>query len=285
LLVIDGGGFGHRFAEICERHSIPHKTLAIPFGENLSKEMLRQAAAGEKFTGLLVNAHETSVGRLYDLPLLAEFCKEHSLYFVIDAIGSFLADALDFAALGADALIVSSQKGLALPPGLSAVVLSDRLYKKSTAANQKSFSLYFDFELAEKDGLRGQTPFTPAVSLILALRERLESIETTGGVSAQIQKTAALAKDFRERVGSLINEGVPLALPPHTLSNACTPLLFPNKNATEVFQTLSQKYGVWLNPNGGEFEGSLLRVGHFGNLTIEDNATLAKLLKEILSEV
>ena len=282
LLVVDGGGFGHRFAGISEHHGIPYAPAALAFGETLTPGMLEAAAGdGGGFTGLLVNLHETVTGQLYDKDMLASFCRSHGLYFVCDAIGSFLADPLDFARDGVDALIISSQKALALPPGLAAVIMSDRLYRKIIEQDIRPFSMYFDFRDAEANAVRGQTPFTPAVGTVLALRERLERLEAEGGAEAAIARTKALAEDFRARLGGLIEKGL-LALPRHPLSNACTPIVFPGGGAAAAYQKLSKEYGVWLNPNGGALADTMLRVGHLGDLTTDDNAMLAGLLEGIL---
>ena len=241
----------------------------------------REAGSLGNFTGLLVNLHETATGQLYDKDLLAVFCRRHGLYFVCDAISSFLADPLDFEKDGIDALIISTQKALALPPGFSIVILSDRLYRRMLDREIRPFSLYFDFRDAEANAVRGQTPFTPAVGMILALRARLERLEAEGGAEASVARTKALAEDFRARIKGLVDRGA-IALPAHPLSNACTPLVFPGGGAEKAYRRLSQDYGLWLNPNGGALADTVLRVGHLGNLGYDDNILLAERLAAVL---
>jgi len=281
LLIVDGGGFGHRFKEIAAHHNIPHECVKLEFGEALTQAMLDKAIDGESFTGMLVNLHESTTGQLYDKDMVASLCHARGMYLVIDAVASFLADPLDFERDGVDALIASSQKALALPPGLAIVILSDRFYQKIVENDVKPFSLYFDLLDAEANAIRGQTPFTPAIGVILALQERLEKLEEEGGAEASIARTKALAEDFRGRIGGLLERGL-ISLPPYPLSNACTPLIFPNGGAKEVFERLSKRHDIWLNPNGGELADTVVRVGHLGNLTTEDNAELARLIAEIL---
>jgi aspartate aminotransferase-like enzyme len=284
LAVIDGGGFGHRFAELAAHHGIPYEAVKLAFGETLGGDALAAAASaspGGGFAGLLINHHETSTGQLYDLDMASGFCSSHDLYLVCDAISSFLADGLDFSAQCIDALIVSSQKALALPPGLSAVILSDRLWEKIGREKIRPFSLYFDLTGAELDARRGQTPFTPAGGLILALRDRLERIEEEGGYGAAVTRVSALARDFRARIAGLIEKGL-LGLPGHPLSNACTPLVFPGGGAKAVCEKLAGEHDVWLNPCGGELADKVLRVGHLGALAEADNEMLAGLLSKIL---
>ena len=61
-----------------------------------------------------------------------------------------------------------------------------------------------------------------------------------------------------------------------------TPIVFPNKNAKEIFNIMKDRYGIYLTPSGGEIGEKLLRVGHIGDLTIEDNIDLINKLKEVL---
>ncbi|MDR0357488.1 MAG: aminotransferase class V-fold PLP-dependent enzyme, partial [Clostridiales Family XIII bacterium] len=101
LLVVDGGTFGHRFAEICAYHRIPFESVDLPFGVEFAEDKLR-AFENKGFTGLLINIHETSTGQLYDMDIVGEFCRRNGLYLVADAIGSFLADETDMRRCGID---------------------------------------------------------------------------------------------------------------------------------------------------------------------------------------
>ena len=86
---------------------------------------------GDKYTCLIVNVHETSTGVHYDLNMLHEFCQENHLFFIVDAISSFLADPIDMEKQGIDVLITGSQKALAVPPGISILTLSKKdVYKR-----------------------------------------------------------------------------------------------------------------------------------------------------------
>ena len=144
LIVIEGGSFGHRFAQICEVHDIPHKSVKVENGETLTKDMIEDVIGDEKFTGLLVNLDETSNGQLYDIKMLSEVCCENDLIFVVDAISAFLADEINMDKYGIDAIILSSQKALSLAPGLSVVALSEKILKRVEVIDSKS--IYFDFK-------------------------------------------------------------------------------------------------------------------------------------------
>ena len=149
-------------------------------------------------TALLINAHETSIGTFYNLDSVSKFAKENQMLFIVDAISMFITDKLDMESQNIDALIISSHKGLALPPGLSMVILSPKAINKINPKHQ----LYFDFNSYLKDGQRGQTPFTPAVTIILQLHARLEQIVNTG-IEKEILKAKEIAEYFRKEIEAL----------------------------------------------------------------------------------
>ena len=274
VLIIDGGSFGHRFVQMCELHGIPHEVVSLGRDEALSEAHLEKYK-NMKLTALLVNHDETSTGQLYSLDMLSAFCKAKDMYLIVDAISSFLVDSYDMTKTGADITIVSSQKALALAPGLSFVIISERMIRDRLNILSCPV-MYFDFKDYIKNGIRGQTPFTPAVGTILQMHQRLQVIMKTG-YSAEMNRVARLAEDFRERAREL-----PVRLPNYPMSNACTALLFDNGRAYETYTVLKEKYGLVVTPSGGALKDYIIRVGHLGNLSIEDNAELILAMKEVL---
>ena len=272
-LIVNGGSFGHRFVQICDIHKIPHDEIKLETGKALTEEIL-SSYARKGHTAFIVNVHETSTGVYYDINLISKFCKEHNLFLIVDAISSFLADDFNMAELGADVMITGSQKALACPPGISAIVLSERAI--SRVLNNDPRSMYFDLKDALANGDRGQTPFTPAVGILRQINTRLKEIDTNGGVSAETQRIAALAHDFRNKIKIL-----PFEIVSESLSNAVTPLHPLTASAYDIFLTLKDKYGIWVCPNGGTLKEQVFRVGHIGALSFDDNTTLVNALKDM----
>lgn len=272
-LVVNGGSFGHRFVQMCKIHQIPHDEIALNAGKALTEEMLNPYD-GKGYTAFIVNVHETSTGVHYDIDMISRFCKKNGLFLIVDAISSFLADDFDMKRLGADVMITGSQKALACPPGVSLIVLSPAALERVEANDPKC--MYFDLKEALKDGERGQTPFTPAVGILLQINARLKEIESAGGVEAEKTKIAALAEDFRNKIHEL-----PFEIVSESMSNAVTPLHPTTASAYDVFLTLKDEYGIWICPNGGELKNTVFRVGHIGALTTEDNDTLISALKDM----
>lgn len=273
VLVINGGSFGQRFAELCAIHGVPYTEIHLQTGCALHAEQLDRYD-GMGYTGLLVNAHETSTGVHYDMPMLSRFCKKNGLFWVTDAISSFLADEIDMAGWGIDMLLTGSQKALACPPGVSVVVLSPRAVERVKSRDVPC--MYLNLKSALKNGERGQTPFTPAVGTLLQIHTRLAKIHAAGGAAAEIARVGAQAADFRAKIA-----GLPLDVVSESMSNAVTPLHPQHASAYDVFTALKNEYQIWVCPNGGALAEQIFRVGHIGALTPADNTVLVETLHDM----
>ena len=272
-LVINGGSFGQRFADLLSLHEIPHSEIKLEKGKNIHKEDL--IPFEEKgYTAFLVNIHETSTGVLYDINLIADFCKRNHMLLIVDAIFSFLADPFDMSKYDIDVMITGSQKALACHPGISLIALSPKALKRVEENNPKC--MYLDLKSALKNGERGQTPFTPAVGILLQIHARLTQIKNNGGVEEENRKTHELATYFRDQIKDL-----PLEIVSESLSNAVTPLHPLHANAYEIFTTLKDEYSIWVCPNGGDMKETIFRVGHIGYLTKEDYDKLILALHDL----
>lgn len=273
VLIVNGGGFGQRFVDLCQLHDILYEDIKLDFGCDITKEIL-DSFSDKGFTGFLVNICETSSGIYYNLDLISRFCKDNDIFLVVDAISSFLANPLNMQEQNIDVVITGSQKALACPPGISILVLSPRALKRID--NNQVKSLYFDLKDMLKNGERGQTPFTPAVGILLQINQRLKEIEAQGGVEAEINRISNLANDFRNQISDL-----PLEIKTESLSNSVTTVFCKSENASEIVDRLKIEYNIWVNPNGGDIKDKMFRVGHIGDLTIEDNDKLIEAFHDL----
>lgn len=276
VLVIDGGTFGHRFAQICDIYEVPYERVTLDADEQLTEEHLKPFDH-IGITALMVNIDETSTGQLYDVQLLSDFCRKNSAYFVVDAISSYLIDPYDMGKYGIDATIISSQKGLCIAPGLSVVVLSRKLLEDRVENNQIC-SLYFDFKDYLRNFKRGQTPFTPCVGICMEMNKALHLIDEQGEKNF-LGHIDAVAKDFRNKVKEL-----PISIPDFPLSNAVTPIIFKKPIAKKVFEILKNEYDIYVNPTGGAREQYVLRVAHIGDTSIKDNSMLVDYMKKAIKK-
>lgn len=273
-LVVNGGSFGQRFADILSIHKINFDEIKLNVGEPLTRERL-ETYNDKGYTAFLVNVHETSTGVKYDMRLIGEFCKRNGMFLIADAISSFLADDFDMENSNVDVMITGSQKALACPPGVSIIALSQKALKRVESAKPKC--MYLDLKSALKNGERGQTPFTPAVGILLQINQRLKNIDKNGGAEKEIERVSELAEYFRLRI-----KDFPFEISSKSMSNAVTPLKPLNGvSAYTVFTVLKDEYGIWVCPNGGALQDELFRVGHIGALKKSDYDVLFDALTDM----
>ena len=127
------------------------------------------------------------------------------------------------------------------------MVLSSRAVERIYANRPACY--YLDLKAALKNGERGQTPFTPAVGILIQINARLNQIKRDGFANVQA-KTRAIAKDFRSRIGKY-----PFHIVSDSLSYAVTPLSpnNPEVSAHQLFLTLKDEYGIIICPTAASW--------------------------------
>ena len=278
VLVVNGGSFGHRFVQLCEIHQIPFTEIKLDYGKPLTKELLYQFD-NKGYTGMMLQLCETSTGVLYNMEMIGDFCAKNDMFLFVDAVSGFMADEFSMKKMHVNAAITGSQKALSLPPSMSFTVLDSKAQKR--CAENKVRSMYFDYCDYLKNGERGQTPFTPAVSTIIMLNEKLRRLEKSGGIRVANKTAKERAEYFRAKIKHL-----PLKLfsALEDSSNCVTALMPTTKgvNAHRIFEIIKDEYGIWICPNGGDMAEKVFRVGHIGNISNADIDQLVEVFEDLV---
>jgi len=261
-LVVNGGTFGARWGDLCRYSGIPYEMFDVEFGKSPDWDRLIKKIKSETYGTLLIQHHETSSGYLYDLNRLAEPCRDHHVALVVDAISSFLSDPLSMRALNMDVLILSSQKGLDLPPGLSFVVLSKPVLAETRFVEG---GFYYDWTTTLRNMERGQTPFSPATQLFRQLHARLQKIKRWGlGHTLDAVKTRATGfRSICQERGWRFSADVQ--------SNGLTGI-YLSRPVQSLVKKL-QDNEVYVMPSRHD---NMIRVTHNGCLTVADDLELAE---------
>ena len=257
VLVVNGGPFGQRWAEICKCFGIHVKELKVEFGKSIKPTEIEANLAGN-IKAVFVTHNETSSCNLTDVKTIGEIVKKSNALFVVDAISSFLGEELEVDNWGIDVVISSSQKALLLPPGLSFISLSEKAWK-STSDLPK---YYFDLRKYKSELIRGQTPFTPAISLILQL-------------SRQINKRYSFNSSVVRN--SIVNLGYSLV--GENPSNYGT--AFYANDAPQIIEAF-KKEKILVNPSAPPYDKSIIRVAI---TNAEDAQHFSEILKKITNEM
>ena len=265
VLVVNGGSFGHRFVELCQIHEVPFTEITIEYGKPLQKKILYQYDH-QNYTGMVLQLCETSTGVRYDMNMVGDFCKKNNIFLFVDAVSGFMADEFSMKKMHINAAITGSQKALSLPPSMSFTIM-DRESQECCCKHIVK-SMYFNYADYLKNGERGQTPYTPAVSTLIQLNEKLKRIEKNGGIATINANIQGIADYFRKKIKHL-----PLKMftALENSSNCLSALTIENDkiNARELCEIIKNEYDIYVCPNGGDLAEKIFRVGHIGNITKE----------------
>jgi aspartate aminotransferase-like enzyme len=281
MLALVAGNFGERWASIGKAHGMDVRTLAAEPGQVVSAEAVADALAKDpKIRAVFVQLNESSTGAAHDVKAIAEVVRATDALLVVDAISGAGAMPLETEAWGVDVVVVGSQKSLALPPGLAFVALSKRAWARADEAKAPRF--YFDLKRERKAQTAGESAFTPAISLVVALKAALESVEANGGVDALIANAATLAAATRAAAGAL---GLPL-LSPTAHGDALTALYPPQGlEAGPIVKALKSEFASTVAGGQGNLKGKIFRIAHLGYYDATDIFGFLVSLEIVLSRL
>jgi aspartate aminotransferase-like enzyme len=146
------------------------------------------------------------------------------------------------------------------PPGLALIALSEKA--RTHADDIASNCLYLDLRAARASlEDRGETVFTPPVSLLYGLRESLRMIEEGGGPDALFRKQWALTMMTRTGVRML---GLELFAPSDFAWGVTSAALPAGVDGTALLRLMHDEWGVIVEGGQDHLKGRIVRIGHMG---------------------
>jgi aspartate aminotransferase-like enzyme len=279
-VVIRGGKFGERWGKICQAYGIECVFVDVEWGKSVEPKAVAEAI--EKNPGVravYATASETSTATKHDIEPIAKIVKaKDDILLCVDAVTAIGVYDVPMDKWGLDVVCVGSQKALMLPPGLAVVAVSDKAWKANERSNLPRF--YLDLTRERKSQEKGETAFTPAVSLIVGLRESLRMLkeETLEGVFHRHER---LAKATRAATG-----GLGLELLSSSPVNSVTGIRVPNGiDGTAVVKQMRTRYGITIAGGQDHLKGKIVRIAHIGYFSEFDIITAISGLEMTLSDL
>jgi aspartate aminotransferase-like enzyme len=260
VLSVSNGVFGERFAMIAQKFGAEVIQLKFEWGQAPDPDEIQKALlADSEIKTVLVTHNETSTGVTCDLEAISKVVKEAGKLLVVDAISSLSSIDLPVDEWHCDVVITGSQKGWMIPPGLTMLSVSEEAWQAHARATMPR--VYWDFTRAKSYLEKGQTPWTPAVSLFYALDASLKMI-LEEGLPSIIARHAHIAGKTREGVKSL---GLPLFADEKYASNTVTSVKTANGLDTKkLLKILREEHKVILGGGQQKLDGQIFRIGHLG---------------------
>lgn len=257
-LVVEGGKFGFRWNTICEAYGVVPRLVSVAWGRVATVEDVESALAAHPGAKVLFLTHsETSTGALFPAHEIARAARARGVATIVDAVTSFGVYDLHFDRSDFDGVVWGAQKGMMIPPGLAFISLSPRAWELADRAKSPRF--YFDLRKSRATLEKGDTPFTPAISLVLAARAAATIMATEGRdqVFARHRRNADATRIAATALGLKLFAEVP--------SNALTAVVAPaGIDAGAVVKAMEQRYGVKIAGGQNQLKGKIFRLGHIG---------------------
>jgi aspartate aminotransferase-like enzyme len=284
VLAITVGNFGDRFSKIAKTYGASVNELKFPDGEAADPEVIRQALKDDpEITAVLVTHNETSTGITNDIETIAGIVKgEFDKLLLVDAISSLGSIRLMVDKWGLDVVCAGSQKGWMCPPGLAMISFSERAWEASKTATMPKF--YFNITEARTAHGKGQTPWTPAVSLLFGLDYAVQKMLMRGDMEDVYSFHSEIAAYTRKGLTDLGLELV--AKDDKHASNTVTACFVPDGISDEaLLSTLRDDYDIIAAEGRGLLAGRVFRIGHMGYVSKADIDNVFDALKEALPKL
>jgi aspartate aminotransferase-like enzyme len=277
VIVCVAGKFGERWAEIAKAYGLDANVLTVPYGCAVSAAQVEAALAAEPATkAVFVQASETSTGAVHDVRAMGEAVAETGAILVVDAITGLGTMPLDIDMWGLDVVIGGSQKAFMIPPGLAFMSVSPKAWKFTETATLPHF--YFNLKKEKKSGDAGESSWTPATSLILALAEALRYVKQLG-MANLIENAQLLAKATRAAVQRL---GLELFSPASPGSSVTAVKAPAGLDSGVIVKEFRNRFGSIIANGQGSMKGQIFRIAHLGYFDFADLFAVVAELEIIL---
>jgi aspartate aminotransferase-like enzyme len=281
VLGVSIGSFGDRFADIAVRYGADVVRYAVEWGQaaepaGVDVTLRAMAANGRPARAVLLTHNETSTGVVNPLRQLAEAIHHAApdALVIVDAISGLGAVPFDTDGWGLDVVATGSQKSWMVPPGLAMLAVSERAW--AVAANATTPRFYFDLATAKRYLEKGETPWTPAISIVVALDVALEMLETEGYQHIFARHAACSAA---ARAG-LTAMGFRLLADQGHASDTVTAAWLPDGLDWPAFNGAMRQRGLIVAGGQGKLAGKIMRIGHLGAVVPADIVRAVEIIEQ-----
>ena len=273
------GAFSKRWFEVALANGKQADILETDWDRPITPEIVAEALHKKRYEIVTIVHNETSTGLQNPVEEIAAAVRLASpeTLICVDAVSSLGGAKIKMDAWGLDVLFTSSQKCLALPPGLALAAISDRALVYAERVPERGW--YFDFLRLEKHLHKDSTPATPALSLIYALDYQLDRI-LEEGLENRYTRHRAMAK----RVQSwAIGRSLEIFAPAGFRSQTVTTIKNTRNIDVQVLNTHLLERGMRIANGYGPLKDISFRIAHMGDLQLSDIEALLVVIDELLS--
>jgi aspartate aminotransferase-like enzyme len=280
VICLIAGRFGERWKNIAKAFNIEAVHITVPYGQAVQPAQLERALAEHSdAVAICSTLSETSTGVGHDIAAFGKIVARTPALLLVDAVSGLGAMECRTDDWHIDLCCTGSQKALMMPPGLAFLSVSDKAWQAiERNANPRTF--YFDLKKAKKNLEANDTPYTPAHTLIRAMRVSLKKILAEGieNIWARQTRYAAAARAGFQALGLELFTAQP--------NTALTVVKMPaNIDSTVLLTKLEKQYGLKLANGQDNLKGKIIRLAHLGYIDQFDILAAISGVELILQEM
>ncbi|MCX7957375.1 MAG: alanine--glyoxylate aminotransferase family protein [Endomicrobia bacterium] len=281
VLVASCGNFGDRWEKICQAYGVKVNKISAEWGNAVEPQEIQSALQRNKNIKVVFTTHtETSTGVVNDIETIGRIVKDTSAVLVVDSVSGLVNQKLLTDEWYVDIAVTGAQKGLMCPPGLAFVTVSPKAWQLVEKSTLPKF--YLDFKKMRKSIDNKETPFTPAVSLVVAIHKAIQNIREKT-LEVIWQETEKLAVATRIAVKAM---GLKIFCDERHISNVVTPISMPESiDGQKVVKIMREKFGISIAGGQDKLKGKIVRIAHMGYIDKFDLIVGISGLEIVLNEL
>ncbi|HEY9856918.1 MAG TPA: alanine--glyoxylate aminotransferase family protein [Stenomitos sp.] len=280
VLALISGEFGKRFAKIAETYGAVVDTVEAVYGQPILPEMVADKLRGVTYKAVLATHNETSTSILNPIKEISEVIRREcpDALILVDSVSGLGTAPLAVDELDLDVVLAGAQKAFMVPPGLAFACVSPRAWAAHAQAKMPRF--YLDYTKAREFAKKGQTPWTPAISLFFALEESLKMLRAEG-LDAIFARHELLMRMIREGARAL---GLRLVVENDQVASRAVTGIFPPDgiHPADLRKVMQDRFGYVVAGGQGPLTESIFRIGHCGYYDAADMLGMLTVLEASL---
>lgn len=266
ILVITQGYFGERFVPLAKALGIIPEVLTAPAGERVSLTDIEDRLKVKKFAAITLTHVDTSTGVMGQVAEVASLAKKYDTLFILDGVCASAGIPEPMKDFGIDVIITTSQKAFGTPPGLTIVAFNEKaLARREELGTVAGYYLDWKNWLPVMDNPSLYFS-TPPINLIQALAKAVQMI-LEEGLEARYARHERIARSFRAGLKAL---GLELVTKADAVAPTLSVVKYPAGLDDAAFRAKMEEYDIIVAGGVGALKGKIFRVGHMGNICINE---------------
>ena len=284
VLVLTAGKFGERWRELACAFGCQVELVTAEYGQTFVLEEVR-AKLRPDVRAVYMQATESSTGCRHDVAGVASLVRGMDALLVIDAITGLGTTRFDVHGWGIDVIIGGSQKAVMVPPGVAYLAVSERAWQRMESATNPRY--YFDLRKERKVAAKGESAYTPAISVVAGLAAALDYIREMGAGDLAVGREALITN--AETMAEMTRAAAQAQSLELFAADPCAALtaVVPPKgiDSGEIVKLFRHQFGAVVANGQGEMKGKLFRIAHLGYYDYLDTMGIIGALEHVLASV